>query len=108
MPICPKCRAGFDDAEICPSCGTDAPKIEAIPLTKGPRLRRRCSWFGLVCLWAGWLSAVVSVPIYLFNFISNVMNGETAFGILTDLLPLGGFLGTCYLFWMAILFAEGD
>lgn len=97
MPICPECRAGYDEQSECPECGMPAPelKMSGAPIRKSSL---RCSPFGAFCILAAWLGSVVVLVLFIIaTFNSASTFTEWGLALLTAILHLG----VCYALWLA-------
>jgi hypothetical protein len=108
MPICPKCRTGYDEpVENCPKCGAAKPEkvIPEVAYHTSNNADYRCGGFAFFCLHFARVAAFLGVVLSLVGVAASVGKGEwmQSLGLLFVAFPLA--YGHYVAFSMAVKYA---
>jgi hypothetical protein len=101
MPICPKCRTGYDGEANCPECGSHKP-ANVHPKTAFSVSSTRCSTFGVISIFSAWIGSIVILGLFLIASFKET--STVAEGLLVALQVIL-HLGASYALWMALKYA---
>jgi len=101
MPICPKCRTGYDEpAENCPKCGTQKP-----PLGQQTNTRSfgKLQYF---CLHFAYFAMFLSAILLLISGISSLVKGKVWEGLGAIVIAAPTTYGITLALGLAIEYAD--